>query len=568
MKIPRHSLRTRLVLQPSLVALAVASCFPGTGALANPLDPTVTHGGATFQQQGSTLSIINSPNAIIDWRSFSIGSGEITRFIQQSSASQVLNRVVGGDPSQILGTLQSNGRVFLINPNGIVFGRDAVVDVAGLVASTLNLSNTDFLSGRMVFGGNAGAGLRNDGMLRASGDIYLIAPTIENNGVITAPDGSVLLAAGKSVSLVDMYRPDILVDITAPANQVINVGNLVGGHIGIYAGAIRHEGTAFATSAVVGGDGAIVFKAKQSVTLAAGSTTSASGADGGSVTVDGGGSAQIAGTIDARGNSGGGGRIAVTASRVEVASTGVIDASGRSGGGTIAVGGGLRGRDDTIPNADSTLLAPGSIVRADATAYGTGGTITIWSESYSQVLGSISARGGAFGGDGGFVETSSCGVLSAGSAPDVSAAFGAGGTWLIDPFNITVVAGTGLTNNGGAPGFAPTGTSTIGATLIANALTAGTNVVLDTTGPGADAGNILISSAIVAAPSAPTSLTLNAQGNININSPISSTGAALTLNLRADQDVAGGGTSTLATALSLAGGTLSFLGPAAAAKLV
>ena len=87
MKISRPSLRTRLVLQPSLLALAVASCFPGTGALANPYDPTTTNGSAVFQQHGSTLTIFNSPNAIINWHSFSIGVGEITRFTQQSSAS-------------------------------------------------------------------------------------------------------------------------------------------------------------------------------------------------------------------------------------------------------------------------------------------------------------------------------------------------------------------------------------------------------------------------------------------------------------------------------------------------
>ena len=87
----------------------------------------------------------------LNWRSFSIAKDETTRFIQQSAASTVLNRVTGVDPSQILGVLQSNGRVFLINPNGIVFGAGAQIDTAGLVASTLNLSNQDFLAGRLRF---------------------------------------------------------------------------------------------------------------------------------------------------------------------------------------------------------------------------------------------------------------------------------------------------------------------------------------------------------------------------------------------------------------------------------
>src|SRR5690606_14902950 len=101
------------------------------------------------------------PNAIINWQSFSIGANEITRFIQQSQASAVLNRVTGGggaiDPSVILGALQSNGRVFLINPSGITFGAGAQIDVAGLVASTLDISNADFLANRLRFQGT-GAG--------------------------------------------------------------------------------------------------------------------------------------------------------------------------------------------------------------------------------------------------------------------------------------------------------------------------------------------------------------------------------------------------------------------------
>ena len=100
------------------------------------------------------VNIVNTPNAIINWGSFSIGANEITRFLQQSASSAVLNRVAAGlSPSSILGALQSNGRVFLINPNGIVFGAGSQINVGGLVASTMNLSNEDFLAGRMRFTG-------------------------------------------------------------------------------------------------------------------------------------------------------------------------------------------------------------------------------------------------------------------------------------------------------------------------------------------------------------------------------------------------------------------------------
>ncbi len=107
---------------------------------------------------GKQLTVTNSPGSIINWQSFSIAPGELTRFVQQNASSSVLNRITGQNPSQILGALQSNGKVFLINPNGIVFGANSRVDVNGLVASSLNLTDADFLSGEFKFsaGGNAG----------------------------------------------------------------------------------------------------------------------------------------------------------------------------------------------------------------------------------------------------------------------------------------------------------------------------------------------------------------------------------------------------------------------------
>jgi filamentous hemagglutinin family protein len=137
---------TPIQLRRKALAVVVAAAF--STAQANPVAPTVVHGMATFNQQGSLYSITNTPNTIIDWRSFSIAPGEITRFIQQSADSKVLNRITGQDPSQILGSLQSNGKVFLINPNGVLFGAGSRVDVNGLVASSLNISNADFLAGK------------------------------------------------------------------------------------------------------------------------------------------------------------------------------------------------------------------------------------------------------------------------------------------------------------------------------------------------------------------------------------------------------------------------------------
>ena len=154
-----------------------------------PVAPTVAAGSVSFLQNGSKLTVTNTPGSIINWQGFSIGQGEATRFIQQSAASAVLNRVTGGDPSSILGQLQSNGRVFLINPNGITFGAGAQIDVAGLVASSLHLSDADFTNGRFKFIGSDSAGkVVNHGQIKTpeGGTVWLIAPKVENSGLISA----------------------------------------------------------------------------------------------------------------------------------------------------------------------------------------------------------------------------------------------------------------------------------------------------------------------------------------------------------------------------------------------
>src|SRR3990172_2679477 len=226
-------------IDPTLISLAVATCIATGVAMANPVAPTVVSGQASFSSVGKSLTVTNSPNAIINWQGFSIGAGEITRFQQQSAASAVLNRVVGQDPSAILGTLSSNGRVYLINPNGILFGQGSRVDVAGLVATTLNLSNSDFLAGRLNFEAGAVANsLVNQGEIISAngGRILLIAPDVQNHGLISSPQGGEVLAAGKSVQLVEADLPMLKVEVQA-GGEALNVGQILaeGGKIGVYA---------------------------------------------------------------------------------------------------------------------------------------------------------------------------------------------------------------------------------------------------------------------------------------------------------------------------------------------
>ncbi len=257
------TLRARLVP----ISLAVAACFNASYvgiAQANPTGAQVVNGAAQFTTAGNLLTITNTPNAIINWQSFSIGANEITRFVQQSASSAVLNRVTSQNPSSILGALQSNGRVFLLNPNGIVFGAGSQINVGGLVASTLNLSDADFLAGRLRFTGSGlGTSVINSGNITTTsgGNVYMVGSAVTNNGIITSPKGEVILAAGNSVELVNPGTPDLRVQITAPDNQAVNLGTIAAdsGRIGIYAGLINQAGSINANSVVVGENGQITL---------------------------------------------------------------------------------------------------------------------------------------------------------------------------------------------------------------------------------------------------------------------------------------------------------------------
>jgi filamentous hemagglutinin family protein len=534
--------RARSGFRPKLIALAVASCFTASTALANPTGANVVYGTAAIHQSGNLLQITNSPNAIINWQSFSIGANEITRFIQQSASSAVLNRVITQNPSTILGALQSNGRVFLINPNGILFGAGAQIDVGGLVASTLNMSDGDFLAGRLRFSDGLGKSVVNEGSITASagGSVYLIGSGVTNQGIITSPQGEVILAAGNSVELVSPGTPNLRVEIAAADNEARNLGQIISdaGRIGIYAGLINNSGTIRADSAVAEG-GHILLKATKNVTLEAGSVTTANGASGGSITVQSGDTTLVAGTVEAKGlgsppDGGGvapagdgvvgkGGTVHVLGNLVGLIGDATVNASGETGGGTVLVGGDFQGKNPDVQNAFRNYFGPDATIKADAITSGDGGKVIVWSDDATRVYGAITARGGTDSGNGGFVETSGH-YLEVTRAPDLTAANGLGGTWLLDPINITIVAGITLVNNVGAPLFTPAVTnSQVGADLIEAQLNNNVNVTLDTNVTGLDIGDITVNEPIVAMPTGSPILTLNANNQIILNQPITLT---------------------------------------------
>jgi filamentous hemagglutinin family protein len=226
----RALLPLHLKFRPLVASLALAAVASAQAQQALPTGMQVAAGQASALTQGGVLTVTNSANAILNWQSFSIGAQNAVRFVQPGASSQVLNRVTGNDPSAILGRLSSNGRVWLLNPNGVMFGQGARVDVAGLVASTLNIANEDWLAGRYALAGNGAtpAGIVNQGELRTSlgGRVALVGGSVENQGLIEAPGGQVLLAAGRSVELVDTGAPNLAVRITAPQGDALNLGTL------------------------------------------------------------------------------------------------------------------------------------------------------------------------------------------------------------------------------------------------------------------------------------------------------------------------------------------------------
>ncbi|PKN71754.1 MAG: hypothetical protein CVU54_00115 [Deltaproteobacteria bacterium HGW-Deltaproteobacteria-12] len=393
--------------------------FCANMAFANPYGAQVVNGSVSINTQGNTLTVTNSPNSIINWQGFSIASNEAVRFIQQSSQSAVLNRIIGQNPSAILGALQSNGRVFLINPNGILFGQGAQINVNGLVASTLNLSNQDFLAGRYNFtAGTVAGAIQNQGTITTptGGKVYLIAPNIENSGIINTPKGDIILAAGHSVQLVDSLDPDIAVVVSAPENKALNLGSIMAnsGKIGIYGGLIAQKGIVSADSAVVGENGKIFFKATKDITLDAGSSTSAQG--GGTIKILGGmdeGVVTVNGALDASAPNGGdGGFIETSAAKVIIGDTAAITTLapyGKTGtwlidptNYAIAAGGNITGAALSAQLNSSNVTIdtasegndPGNITVDDAVTWGQSTTLTLNADNDIAINNSITATGG------------------------------------------------------------------------------------------------------------------------------------------------------------------------------
>ncbi|WP_277923238.1 filamentous hemagglutinin N-terminal domain-containing protein [Sphingomonas sp. CARO-RG-8B-R24-01] len=197
---------------PGLMRIALIGILASVGmggqayAQAQPL-PTggsVTAGSANIATGANSVTVTQSSHAAaLNWQSFDIAAGNSVNFVQPDSNSVALNRVVGPDPSQILGNLNANGKVFLVNPNGVVFGAGSQVNVGGLVASTLNIADADFMAGKYKFSGSGTGSVLNQGTITAAdgGYVALLGGRVANDGTISARLGTVALAGGEAITL-------------------------------------------------------------------------------------------------------------------------------------------------------------------------------------------------------------------------------------------------------------------------------------------------------------------------------------------------------------------------------
>lgn len=527
------------LLTSLLVPLFFAQISP---SYANPEGGVVTAGSATISSEGTNTTINQSTDkAVIDWRSFNIESNEATRFNQPNSGSWTLNRVnSNAGASRIFGSLSANGNIMILNNAGILFGRGARVDVNGLIASTANISNSDFMSGNYHFQQAPGTSgyVINQGTITAKdgGLVALVAPGVENDGVINARVGKVSLASGNEYT-VDLAGDQLInlavgSDVTErPRDQN---GNLMDSHVS-NSGAIYADGGQVQLSARAA-QGVVDNVINNKGVIEARSI----GTRNGSISLGGGdhGIVKVSGQLNVSGAADGetGGTVRIAGEKIQLAAAD-INASGKRGGGKVYIGGEYQGKGQ-MQRAKSVYADKDTKIRANAIDSGDGGTVVVWSDETTQYYGKIEARGGANGGNGGLVETSGKNWLDvAGAQVSASAPKGQAGTWLLDPTNVTIVA-AGSTTGGSfgsnmvwTPNVPNPGTSQILNTDIENALNGGTSVVITTNSTFVGTGNITQDASITMTSGIGANLTYNAANDININANITNTNPNGVLNV-------------------------------------
>lgn len=400
---------SRRVKSLFLALMLGSTAWPIKSPLANPTGGSVRGGSATITYSPAEVQVNQqSERAIIEWQSFDIAEGEMTRFIQPSSSSIALNRVVNSaQASEINGNLSANGKVIVINPNGLVIGGQARVDTAGFVATSADIADDHFMNGTgaLEFNkpGKLNALVENNGhiTINDAGLGALVAPNVRNNGLIEGSLAKIQLAAADTFG-VDFYG-DGLVHLAVKTNQGTQARKL----------AVENTGSLVADGGKVVMTAAAVSNVVDSVI----NTT---------------------GYIRAGGLENKNGEVVLTGTGAHVKVKGTVDASGANGGGSVYIGGGTNGLG-SLARASTVDIDSNAIVKADAIHSGNGGSVVIWSDNATTVHGALSAKGGQNSGNGGFIETSSEDIVDvSGMKVNTTASNGLTGRWLLDPKNLTI----------------------------------------------------------------------------------------------------------------------------------
>ncbi|MBK7015264.1 MAG: filamentous hemagglutinin N-terminal domain-containing protein [Sulfuritalea sp.] len=542
------------------LSVALVAGMAGNSAAQNPAPTALPTGGQTVAGQveiatvGSRMDVTQSSNsAIVNWDSFNIGSQAQVNFVQPSASAVILNRVLGGSGSMILGQMTANGNVFLVDPAGVIFAPGARVDVGGLVASSLGISDGNFLAAKYQFEGvGAGGAVENHGSINVAngGFVALIAPQVANKGTISAANGSIGMAAGEAVNL-DFDHDGLLsfqVNFAAAAARVDNRGLIVadGGRVVMSA-----QAKDALLSTVLSNDGIVRARSVESrngeIWLGGGSS----------------GVVSVSGTLDASGTAAGqrGGTVKVLGDKVGLFEQAKVDVSGVGGGGTALVGGNWQGKGPE-QNANVTYVGKDVTIIADAVGSGDGGKVVVWADGTTRFAGYVAARGGLAGGNGGTVEISGHEQLVSRGSLDLSAPNGKAGSVLFDPKNI-IVANAGADPIATNDAFAenPTADATFDADLITALTNSGTAVTLQAN------NDITVNEAITSnnAGGNGGALTLHAGRSIAINADITTDSGDFTAIANhagaqaADRD-AGNATITMAggTTIDAGSGAIAF----------
>jgi filamentous hemagglutinin family protein len=444
-----------------------ADVLPGGGV--------ITNGTGNISSSGNTLTVEQLTDRMVtNWDSFSIGADATVIFDQLSSNSVALNRVSGANPSELLGQLQANGRVYLINPNGVLVGAGAHINTAEFLASALDVSDELFMAGDdLEFSGNSLASVINLGEITAaSGDVILIAYQVRNEGSLSAPEGVAALAAGDNI----IFRPNadshILIRAAVAADS-----NLTG---------VENSGVIAAAQAELKAAGGSVYD------LAINQT----------------------GVVRASGSATLNGRVLLTAEAGDLQHSGTISAHNHDGsGGEVLIG------DDNSGYgiASTTTVTATAVIDVAATATsGDGGSVQITAQDNTVFDGQINASAGTVGGNGGSAAVTGALALQFGGSANLGATAGDTGTLTITSADQTIGSNAGDLMAGAD---------------LANLLTT-SNVILDTS--HVYAPDTLVSDSSIEINedvrwSSGNNLTLNSGNDIRINSSLEGAGSTLTL---------------------------------------